>query len=266
MPLLGAASTVPIALFVPERCVIHRRFHPCRSHDQCLGASRVRAFRGHRRNMLAAEPASSNLSGLLRALFAIALRFQLLPISRQRIQTCGLVLDFPHGLGGVARRGVTLPYRNEIDREYAECGQSALGRNIILVPCIGVPCWARFNRVREKFHSQFAGIVGRSNDGTMLICSMSMACVMLLSLATNTLITKDMLHEVALFGRGKLAFHVPDEAIREGKQAKPLIGATDERNRFAQPECWPLADKYRLKGRATILSYRNARASPSNTA
>lgn len=39
-----------------ERCAIHQRFHPSRSHDQHLVAPRIYAFRRHRRNRLAAEP------------------------------------------------------------------------------------------------------------------------------------------------------------------------------------------------------------------
>ena len=74
----------------------------------------------------------------------------------------------------------------------------------------------------------------------MLICSISMACVMLLFLATNTLITKDMLHEVALFGRGKLAFHVQKKQISGETHAevppKPLASATASSNKNADPQ------------------------------
>lgn len=136
----------------------------------------------------------------------------------------------------VSLAGVTLLVSCEIDQKYAECGQSALGRNVSFL-CIGVLVGLAVIMFVKSFVPQFAGIVGRNSDGTMLICSMSMACVMLLFLATNTLITKNMLHEVALFGRGKLAFHVPEEAIHEEKQAKPslepVMGATAPNNQSA---------------------------------
>lgn len=139
----------------------------------------------------------------------------------------------------VSLAGVTLLVSCEIDQKYAECGQSALGRNVSFL-CIGVLVGLAVIMFMKSFVPQFAGIVGRNSDGTMLICSMSMACVMLLFLATNTLITKNMLHEVALFGRGKLAFHVPEEAIHEEKQAKPspkpVVGTTAPNNQSADPQ------------------------------
>ena len=139
----------------------------------------------------------------------------------------------------VSLAGVTLLVSCEIDQKYAECGQSALGRNVSFL-CIGVLVGLAVIMFVKSFVPQFAGIVGRNSDGTMLVCSMSMACVMLLFLATNTLITKDMLHEVALFGRGKLAFHVPEGAIGGETRAKvspePLTRATALPNKNADPQ------------------------------
>lgn len=236
MLLLGAASTVPIALFASSDASF--------IGDSIHVAAMVNAWAPLAFVLFAGivvigwlpnrEP---NPFGSLRALFAIAL-LSFFPISPGSEFNMWLVLIFSM-VWVVSLAGVTLLVSYEIDREYAECGQSALGRNISFL-CIGVLVGLAIIVFVKSFIPQFVGIVGRSNDGTMLICSMSMACVMLLFLATNTLITKDMLHEVALFGRGKLAFHVPDEAIREGKQAKPSLGqptsATASPNHNAGPQ------------------------------
>ena len=175
-----------------------------------------------------------NPFGSLRALFAIAL-LSFFPISPGSEFNMWLVLIFSM-VWVVSLAGVTLLVSCEIDQKYAECGQSALGRNVSFL-CIGVLVGLAVIMFVKSFVPQFAGIVGRNSDGTMLICSMSMTCVMLLFLATNTLITKNMLHEVALFGRGKLALHVPEEAIHEEKQAKPspepVVGATAPNNQSA---------------------------------
>ena len=88
-----------------ERCVIHRRFHPSRSYDQRLGAPRVRAFCGHRRNRMAAEPRARSVrfpKGAFRNCAAQLLSH----FPWQRIQYVARS-DFQHGLGGVARRGHT---------------------------------------------------------------------------------------------------------------------------------------------------------------
>ena len=204
MFLLGTASTVPISLFVSSDASF--------IGDSTQVATMVNAWAPLAFVLFAGivvigwlpnrEP---NPFGSLRALFAIAL-LSFFPISPGSEFNMWLVLIFSM-VWVVSLAGVTLLVSCEIDQKYAECGQSALGRN---------------------------------SDGTMLICSMSMACVMLLFLATNTLITKNMLHEVALFGRGKLAFHVPEEAIHEEKQAKPspepVMGATAPNNQNAGPQ------------------------------
>lgn len=233
MFLLGAASTVPISLFVSSDASF--------IGDSTQVATMVNAWAPLAFVLFAGivvigwlpnrEP---NPFGSLRALFAIAL-LSFFPISPGSEFNMWLVLIFSM-VWVVSLAGVTLLVSCEIDQKYAECGQSALGRNVSFL-CIGVLVGLAVIMFVKSFVPQFAGIVGRNSDGTMLICSMSMACVMLLFLATNTLITKNMLHEVALFGRGKLAFHVPEEAIHEEKQAKPspkpVVGATAPNNQSA---------------------------------
>lgn len=223
MFLLGAASTVPISLFVSSDVSF--------IGDSIQVATMVNAWAPLAFVLFAGivvidwlpnrEP---NPFGSLRALFAIAL-LSFFPISPGSEFNMWFVLIFSM-VWVVSLAGVTLLVSCEIDQKYAECGRSALGRNVSFL-CIGVLVGLAVIMFVKSFVPQFAGIVGRNSDGTMLICSMSMTCVMLLFLATNTLITKDMLHEVALFGRGKLAFHVPEEAIHEEKQA----------NR-RQSQCW----------------------------
>ena len=219
MFLLGAASTVPISLFVSSDASF--------IGDSIQVATMVNAWAPLAFVLFAGIVAigwlpnrEPNPFGSLRALFAIAL-LSFFPISPGSEFNMWLVLIFSM-VWVVSLAGVTLLISCEIDQKYAECGQSALGRNVSFL-CIGVLAGLAVIMFVKSFVPQFAGIVGRNSDGTMLICSMSMACVMLLFLATNTLITKNMLHEVALFGRGKLAFHVPEEAIREEKQAKPSL-------------------------------------------
>ena len=73
----------------------------------------------------------------------------------------------------VSLAGVTLLVSCEIDQKYAECGQSALGRNVSFL-CIGVLVGLAVIMFVKSFVPQFAGIVGRNSDGTMLICSMSL--------------------------------------------------------------------------------------------
>lgn len=236
MFLLGAASTVPISLFVSSDASF--------IGDSTQVATMVNAWAPLAFVLFAGivvigwlpnrEP---NPFGSLRALFAIAL-LSFFPISPGSEFNMWLVLIFSM-VWVVSLAGVTLLVSCEIDQKYAECGQSALGRNVSFL-CIGVLVGLAVIMFVKSFVPQFAGIVGRNSDGTMLICSMSMACVMLLFLATNTLITKNMLHEVALFSRGKLAFHVPEEAIHEEKQAKPspgpVMGATAPNNQNAGPQ------------------------------
>ena len=233
MFLLGAASTVPISLFVSSDASF--------IGDSTQVATMVNAWAPLAFVLFAGivvigwlPNRESNPFGSLRALFAIAL-LSFFPISPGSEFNMWLVLIFSM-VWVVSLAGVTLLVSCEIDQKYAECGQSALGRNVSFL-CIGVLVGLAVIMFVKSFVPQFAGIVGRNSDGTMLICSMSMACVMLLFLATNTLITKNMLHEVALFGRGKLAFHVPEEAIHEEKQAKPspepVVGATAPNNQSA---------------------------------
>lgn len=226
MFLLGTASTVPISLFVSSDASF--------IGDSIQVATMVNAWAPLAFVLFAGivvigwlpnrEP---NPFGSLRALFAIAL-LSFFPISPGSEFNMWLVLVFSM-VWVVSLAGATLLLSCEIDQKYAECGQSALGRNVSFL-CIGVLVGLAVIMFVKSFVPQFAGIVGRNSDGTMLICSMSMACVMLLFLATNTLITKDMLHEVALFGRGKLAFHVPEGAIgdepRTGISPNPLARAT----------------------------------------
>ena len=88
-----------------ERCVIHRRFRPSRSHDQHLGAPRVRTFCGHRRNRLDAEPRVRPVRFPPRA-FRNCVAQLLSHFTWQRIQYVARS-DFQHGLGGVARRSHT---------------------------------------------------------------------------------------------------------------------------------------------------------------
>ena len=236
MLLLGAASTVPIALFVSSDASF--------IGDSVQVAAMINTWAPLAFVLFAGIVAigwmpnrESDPFGSLRALFAIAL-LSFFPISPGSEFNMWLVLIFSM-VWVVSLAGVTLLVSCEIDQKYAECGQSALGRNVSLL-CIGVLVGLAVIMFVKSFVPQFAGIVGRNSDGTMLICSMSMACVMLLFLATNTLITKNMLHEVALFGRGKLAFHVPEEAIHEEKQAKPspgpVMGATAPNNQNADPQ------------------------------
>ena len=195
MFLLGAASTVPISLFASSDASF--------IGDSTQVATMVNAWAPLAFVLFAGivvigwlpnrEP---NPFGSLRALFAIAL-LSFFPISPGSEFNMWLVLIFSM-VWVVSLAGVTLLVSCEIDQKYAECGQSALGRNVSFL-CIGVLVGLAVIMFMKSFVPQFAGIVGRNSDGTMLICSMSMACVMLLFLATNTLITKSMLHEVALF-------------------------------------------------------------------
>lgn len=233
MLLLGAASTIPIALFISSDVPF--------ISDSTQVAAMISTWSPLAFMLFAGivvigwlpnrEP---NPFGSLRALFAIAL-LSFFPISPGSEFNMWLVLIFSM-VWVVSLAGVTLLVSCEINREYAKCGQFAPGGNVTFL-CIGVIAGLGTVAFVKSFVPQFAGIVGRSNDGTMLICSISMACVMLLFLATNTLVTKAMLHEVVLFGRGKLAFHVPEEAIHEEKQAKPslepVVGATAPNNQSA---------------------------------
>lgn len=236
MLLLGAASTVPISLFVSSDASF--------IGDSIQVATMVNAWAPLAFVLFAGIVAigwlpnrEPNPFGSLRALFAIAL-LSFFPISPGSEFNMWLVLIFSM-VWVVSLAGVTLLISCEIDQKYAECGQSALGRNVSFL-CIGVLVGLAVIMFVKSFVPQFAGIVGRNNDGTMLICSMSMACVMLLFLATNTLITKNMLHEVALFGRGKLAFHVPEEAIGGETHAevspKPLASPTASSNKNADSQ------------------------------
>ena len=236
MLLLGAASTVPISLFVSSDASF--------IGDSIQVAAMINAWAPLAFVLFAGIVAIGWLPnrepdpfGSLRALFAIAL-LSFFPISPGTEFNMWLVLIFSM-VWVVSLAGITLLVSCEIDREYAKCGQSALGRNVLFL-CVGVLAGLAIVIFVKSFVPQFAGIVDRSNDGTMLICSTSMACVMLLFLATNTLITKDMLHEVALFSRGKLAFHVPEGAIHEEKQTKPSPGpvmdATAPNNQNAGPQ------------------------------
>lgn len=236
MLLLGAASTVPIALFVSSDASF--------MGDSIQVAAMINAWAPLAFVLFAGIVAigwmpnrEPNPFGSLRALFAIAL-LSFFPISPGSEFNMWLVLIFSM-VWVVSLAGVTLLVSCEIDREYAECGQFAPGRNVSFL-CAGVLAGLVAVAFVKSFIPQFAGIVGRSSDGTMLICSISMACVMLLFLATNTLITKDMLHEVALFGRGKLAFHVLEEAISGETHAevppKPLASATASSNKNADPQ------------------------------
>ena len=236
MFLLGAASTVPISLFVSSDASF--------IGDSIQVATMVNAWAPLAFVLFAGIVAigwlpnrEPNPFGSLRALFAIAL-LSFFPISPGTEFNMWIVLIFSM-VWVVSLAGITLLVSCEIDREYAKCGQSALGRNVLFL-CVGVLAGLAIVIFVKSFVPQFAGIVGRSDDGTMLICSTSMVCVMLLFLATNTLITKDMLHEVALFSRGKLAFHVPEGAIHEEKQTKPSPGpvmdATAPNNQNAGPQ------------------------------
>lgn len=236
MFLLGTASTVPISLFVSSDASF--------IGDSIQVATMVNAWAPLAFVLFAGivvigwlpnrEP---NPFGSLRALFAIAL-LSFFPISPGSEFNMWLVLIFSM-VWVVSLAGVALLVSCEIDREYAECGQFIPGRNISFL-CAGVLAGLVAVAFVKSFIPQFAGVVGRSNDGTMLICSISMACVMLLFLATNTLITKDMLHEVALFGRGKLAFHVPEETIGGGNRAEvspePLANATASSSKNADSQ------------------------------
>ena len=236
MLLLGAASTVPIALFVSSDASF--------IGDSVQVAAMINTWAPLAFVLFAGIVAIGWMPnrepdpfGSLRSLFAIAL-LSFFPISPGSEFNMWLVLIFSM-VWVVSLAGVTLLVSCEIDREYAECGQFTPGRNVSFL-CAGVLAGLVAVAFVKSFIPQFAGIVGRSNDGTMLICSISMACVMLLFLATNTLITKDMLHEVALFGRGKLAFHVPEETIggetRAEVSPKPLASPTTSPNRNANPQ------------------------------
>lgn len=236
MLLLGTASTMPIALFASSDASF--------IGNSIRVAAMINTWAPLAFVLFAAIVVIGWLPnrepdpfGSLRALFAIAL-LSFFPISPGSEFNMWLVLVFSM-VWVVSLAGVTLLVSCEIDQKYAKCGQSALGRNVSFL-CIGVLVGLAIIMFVKSFVPQFAGIVGRNSDGTMLVCSMSMACVMLLFLATNTLITKDMLHEVALFGRGKLAFHVPEGAIHKEKQAKPspepVMGATAPNNQNAGPQ------------------------------
>lgn len=238
MLLLGAASTVPISLFASSDASF--------IGDSIQVAAMINAWTPLAFVFFAGIVAigwlpnrEPNPFGSLRALFAIAL-LSFFPISPGSEFNMWLVLIFSM-VWVVSLAGVTLLVSCEIDQKYAECGQSALGRNVSFL-CIGVLVGLAIIMFVKSFVPQFSGIVGRNNDGTMLICSMSMACVMLLFLATNTLITKSMLHEVALFGRGKLAFHVPEEAIREEKPLKPSTEPLTRATMLADENADPQTD------------------------
>ena len=88
-----------------ERCIIHGRFHPSSSHDQRLGAPRVHAFCGHRRNRLDAEPRAQPVR-FSKSAFRNCATQLLSYFPWQRIQYVARS-DFQHGLGGVARRSHT---------------------------------------------------------------------------------------------------------------------------------------------------------------
>lgn len=226
MFLLGAASTVPIALFsASDISFIGNSVQAATSVAQWaflafafFALIVIVGWLPHRE----ASP-----FGSLRALFAIAL-LTFFPLSPGSEFNMWLVLVFSM-VWVVSLAGVTLLVACEIDREYAKCGRFVPGRCVAFI-CIGVLAGIAIVAFVKNFIPQFTGVVGRSSDGTMLVCSISMACVMLLFLATNTLITKDMLHEVALFGRGKLAFHVPDDAANAHEAEKHRSNETAAAN------------------------------------
>lgn len=135
MFLLGAASTVPISLFVSSDASF--------IGDSTQVATMVNAWAPLAFVLFAGivvigwlpnrEP---NPFGSLRALFAIAL-LSFFPISPGSEFNMWLVLIFSM-VWVVSLAGVTLLVSCQIDQKYAECGQSALGRNVsfLCIACL----------------------------------------------------------------------------------------------------------------------------------
>ena len=164
MFLLGAASTVPISLFVSSDASF--------IGDSTQVATMVNAWAPLAFVLFAGivvigwlpnrEP---NPFGSLRALFAIAL-LSFFPISPGSEFNMWLVLIFSM-VWVVSLAGVTLLVSCEIDQKYAECGQSALGRNVSFLG-IGVLVGLAVIMFVKSFVPQFAGIVGRNSDLSLI--------------------------------------------------------------------------------------------------
>ena len=215
MFLLGTASAIPIALFVSsDSSFIGNSAEIARM----IASWTPLAFAFFVAIIVAGwiPNRESDAFTSLRALFATAL-ISFFPLSPGSELNMWLVLVFSM-VWVVSLAGISMLVSCEVDREYAECGSFSVGRSTISI-CIGALAGLMIVAFIKFSIPQFSEVVERNSSGTMLVCSLSMICVMVLFVATNVLATKGMLHEVALFGRGKLAFHVPEETIvHAGKQ------------------------------------------------